>query len=239
MNYESYIEKLVRGKGVGMVNWPAGVDFKRMSLQSAIGPLQTLLDSLKSGTTRWKKLTARETEQLIAQYEEMVRNGEVAGKKKSRSTATRKAKKTAIVEEEEGGDNNEEEGATTTTRRREATTTRRRRRRHRAQGSPLQRGSAPPRLQSGVRCLGRHQGRDRRARGRWERRGRGSSSLLARWRHATTMMAVTRGSRLHLLVQPSASVWHATTTTAVPRRIRPRLLVQPSASARHPRLSHA
>ncbi|KAJ7788158.1 hypothetical protein B0H14DRAFT_3504537 [Mycena olivaceomarginata] len=110
MNYENYIEKLVRGKGVGMVNWLAGVDFERMSLQSAIGPLQTLLDSLKSGTTWWKKLTARETEQLIAQYEEMVGNGEVAGKKKSRSTATRKAKKAAIVEEEEGGDNDEEEG---------------------------------------------------------------------------------------------------------------------------------
>ncbi|KAF8145751.1 hypothetical protein K438DRAFT_1629559, partial [Mycena galopus ATCC 62051] len=56
MNYESYIEKLVCGKGVGLVNWPDGVDFKRMSLQSAVGPLQILLDSLKCGTTRWKKL---------------------------------------------------------------------------------------------------------------------------------------------------------------------------------------
>ncbi|KAJ7683923.1 hypothetical protein B0H14DRAFT_2222647, partial [Mycena olivaceomarginata] len=102
MNYENYIEKLVRGKGVGMVNWPAGVDFKRMSLQSAIGPLQILLDSLKSGTMRWKKLTARETDQLIAQYEEMVGTGEIAGKKKPRTTATRKAKKAAIVEGEEG-----------------------------------------------------------------------------------------------------------------------------------------
>ncbi|KAJ7790892.1 hypothetical protein B0H14DRAFT_3501133 [Mycena olivaceomarginata] len=117
MNYENYIEKLVRGKGVGMVNWPAGVDFKRMSLQSAIGPLQILLDSLKSGTTRWKKLTARETDQLIAQYEEMVGTGEIAGKKKPRTTATRKAKKAAIVEGEEGetgeegGDNDDEEEA--------------------------------------------------------------------------------------------------------------------------------
>ncbi|KAJ7687989.1 hypothetical protein B0H14DRAFT_3533638 [Mycena olivaceomarginata] len=87
-------------QGVGLVNWPDGVDFKRMSLQSAIGPLQILLDSLKSGTTRWKKLTAGEKEQLIAKYEEMVGNGEIAGKKKSRRTATRKAKKAAIEEEE-------------------------------------------------------------------------------------------------------------------------------------------
>ncbi|KAF8162029.1 hypothetical protein K438DRAFT_1449258, partial [Mycena galopus ATCC 62051] len=60
MNYESYIAKLVQGKGVGLVNWPEGVDFKRMSLQSAIGPLEKLLDSLKCGTTRWKNLTAAE-----------------------------------------------------------------------------------------------------------------------------------------------------------------------------------
>ena len=33
MNYESYIPKLVQGKGVGLVNWPEGVEFKRMSLQ--------------------------------------------------------------------------------------------------------------------------------------------------------------------------------------------------------------
>jgi hypothetical protein len=109
MNYENYIEKLVRGKGVGLVNWPAGVDFKRMSLQSAIGPLQTLLDSLKSGTTRWKKLTAAEKEKLIAQYEEMVDKGEVAGKK-SRSMAARKAKKAAVVEGDEDEEDEEAEG---------------------------------------------------------------------------------------------------------------------------------
>ncbi|KAF8185875.1 hypothetical protein K438DRAFT_1485949, partial [Mycena galopus ATCC 62051] len=90
MNYESYIEKLVRGKGVGLVNWPDGVDFKCMSLQSAIGPLQTLLDSLKCSTTRWKRLTAAEKEKLIAQYEEMVGNGEIAVKKKSRSRRSTK-----------------------------------------------------------------------------------------------------------------------------------------------------
>ncbi|KAJ7819083.1 hypothetical protein B0H14DRAFT_2293064, partial [Mycena olivaceomarginata] len=56
MNYESYIKSLVLGKNVGLVNWPQGVDFKRMSLQSAIGPLRILYNSLKCGTTRWKVL---------------------------------------------------------------------------------------------------------------------------------------------------------------------------------------
>ncbi|KAJ7808471.1 hypothetical protein B0H14DRAFT_3482313 [Mycena olivaceomarginata] len=46
MTYKGYIDKLVRGKGVGLVNWPEGVDFKCMSLQSVIGLLEKLLDSL-------------------------------------------------------------------------------------------------------------------------------------------------------------------------------------------------
>jgi hypothetical protein len=52
INYESYIQKLVVGKGVGLVNWLAGVNFKRISLQSVVGPLLILLNSLKCGTTR-------------------------------------------------------------------------------------------------------------------------------------------------------------------------------------------
>ncbi|KAJ7660015.1 hypothetical protein B0H14DRAFT_3540432 [Mycena olivaceomarginata] len=84
MTYEGYIDKLVRGKGVGLVNWPEGVDFKRMSLQSAIGLLEKLLDSLKCGITQWKVLTAGEKQQLIAQYEEMVEQGEVKAKTTTR-----------------------------------------------------------------------------------------------------------------------------------------------------------
>ncbi|KAF8177171.1 hypothetical protein K438DRAFT_1978813 [Mycena galopus ATCC 62051] len=93
MTYEGYIEKIVLGKGVGLVNWPNGVDFKRMSLQSVIGPLQTLYNSLKSGTTRWK-------------FEEMVENGEIMVKEKARKA--RKTRKAAIVEE--GEEEEEEDG---------------------------------------------------------------------------------------------------------------------------------
>ncbi|KAJ7790837.1 hypothetical protein B0H14DRAFT_2625609 [Mycena olivaceomarginata] len=101
MNYENYISKLVRGKGVGLVNWPDSVDFKRMSLQSAVGPLQTLLDSLKCGTTRWKVLTSAEKQKLIEQYDEMVKKGEVKVKEKTKGRKERKAKKGVIVEDEE------------------------------------------------------------------------------------------------------------------------------------------
>ncbi|KAJ7337607.1 hypothetical protein DFH08DRAFT_812930 [Mycena albidolilacea] len=77
MNYENYIKAIVEGKNVGLVGWPEGVDFKRMSKQSAIGPLRILRDALKCGTCKWKVLTAGEKSRLLAQFKEMVKNGEV------------------------------------------------------------------------------------------------------------------------------------------------------------------
>ncbi|KAJ6502985.1 hypothetical protein DFH09DRAFT_838543, partial [Mycena vulgaris] len=59
MNYENYIKALVEGKNIGLVGWPEGVDFKRMSRQSAIGPLRILRDALKCGLCKWKILSAR------------------------------------------------------------------------------------------------------------------------------------------------------------------------------------
>ncbi|KAJ7785443.1 hypothetical protein B0H14DRAFT_2400591 [Mycena olivaceomarginata] len=80
MNYNNYIKSLVVGKNVGLVNWPQGVDFKRMSLQSAIGPLRMPYDSLKCGTTRWKVLTAAEKKQLLENHNAMVAAGSVREK---------------------------------------------------------------------------------------------------------------------------------------------------------------
>ncbi|KAJ7813010.1 hypothetical protein B0H14DRAFT_2605423 [Mycena olivaceomarginata] len=101
--------KLVRGKGVGLFNWPEGVDFKRMSLQSAIGPLEKLRDSLKCGTTRWKVLTATKKDKLAKRYEDMVERGGVKVKgKKSRTAKPRKARKGSSVEDDD--DEGEEEG---------------------------------------------------------------------------------------------------------------------------------
>ncbi|KAJ7099199.1 hypothetical protein C8R44DRAFT_543876, partial [Mycena epipterygia] len=56
MNYENYISAIVEGKNVGLVGWPKGVPFKRMSKQSAIGPLRLLHEALKCGTCKWKIL---------------------------------------------------------------------------------------------------------------------------------------------------------------------------------------
>ncbi|KAJ7099200.1 hypothetical protein C8R44DRAFT_546564, partial [Mycena epipterygia] len=80
MNYKNYIKAFVEGKNVGLVGWPDGVDFKRMSKQSAIGPLRLLHDALKSGTCKWKVLTVGEKKRLLVQFKEMVKSGEVQEK---------------------------------------------------------------------------------------------------------------------------------------------------------------
>ncbi|KAJ7120514.1 hypothetical protein C8R43DRAFT_846623, partial [Mycena crocata] len=97
MNYENYINALVLGKGVGLVGWPEGVDFKRMSKQSAIGPLRKLRDALKDTTCHWKKLSESEKKRLAAQFKEMVDEGEVRVKEKKskRSKGSNKAGKDA------------------------------------------------------------------------------------------------------------------------------------------------
>ncbi|KAJ7708493.1 hypothetical protein B0H14DRAFT_3525487 [Mycena olivaceomarginata] len=58
-----------------MIKQAYGVDFKRMSKQSAIGPLRTLRDALKAGTCRWAVLTASQKKQLLSEFKKM-RTGE-------------------------------------------------------------------------------------------------------------------------------------------------------------------
>ncbi|KAJ7667387.1 hypothetical protein B0H14DRAFT_3539121 [Mycena olivaceomarginata] len=81
---------------------------ERMLLQSAVGPLQTLLNSLKCGTTWWKVLTSAEKQKLIEQYDEMVKRGDVKVKEKTKGRKERKAKKGAIVEDKYEDEDKEE-----------------------------------------------------------------------------------------------------------------------------------
>ncbi|KAJ7436805.1 hypothetical protein B0H11DRAFT_1669462, partial [Mycena galericulata] len=80
MNYDNYISALVEGQNLGLLGWPEGVMFKRMSKQSAIGPLRTLRDALRSGTCRWKVLTPSEKRRVLAQFKEMVEKGDATEK---------------------------------------------------------------------------------------------------------------------------------------------------------------
>ncbi|KAJ7445127.1 hypothetical protein B0H11DRAFT_2249551 [Mycena galericulata] len=121
MNFESYINALVEGQNLGLLGWPEGVVFKRMSKQSAIGPLRTLRDALRSGTCRWKLLTPSEKARVLKEWDEMVERGDATDNgpkpKRARKEApaprtTRKApsraatkKKTREASEEEASEN--------------------------------------------------------------------------------------------------------------------------------------
>ncbi|KAJ7712602.1 hypothetical protein B0H14DRAFT_3523839 [Mycena olivaceomarginata] len=91
MNSENYVKAIVEALNVGLLGWPKGVDFKRMSKQSAIGPLRTLRNALKAGTCRWAILTASQKKQLLSEFKKMVENGEATEKEqKGRGKGKRK-----------------------------------------------------------------------------------------------------------------------------------------------------
>ncbi|KAJ7495251.1 hypothetical protein FB451DRAFT_1163990 [Mycena latifolia] len=101
MNYENYISAIVEGKNLGLIGWPHGVKFQRMSKQSAIGPLSKLRDVLRDGTCHWKVLKGAEKARLVAQFKEMVVTGEAT--EKQRKPRARKSKKAADEQEDSEG----------------------------------------------------------------------------------------------------------------------------------------
>ncbi|KAJ6543239.1 hypothetical protein DFH09DRAFT_1322237 [Mycena vulgaris] len=111
MNYENYISSMVEGKNVGLVGWPQGVTFKRMSLQSALPPLQILHAVLKAGTCRWKVLTPTERERIVEKFEDMVEKGEVKVKpKKGAGTTAGKSSRAATKKSSAKKKGNESSG---------------------------------------------------------------------------------------------------------------------------------
>ncbi|KAJ7176370.1 hypothetical protein C8R43DRAFT_1118890 [Mycena crocata] len=91
MNFANYIKSMVYGKAVGLIGWPAEVPFKRMSLQSSIGPLRTLRDALRDGTCHWKaKLTDKEKAKLSAEFDEWVEEGLATAPVEKETTKTKK-----------------------------------------------------------------------------------------------------------------------------------------------------
>lgn len=101
MNWTDYVTAIVEKQGVALIGWPEGVEFKRMSLQSSIGPLRKLRDALRSGECRWEKVKAARKAAIIANFEEMVADGDAvrtvrkASKKRGPLTIREKLKRLA------------------------------------------------------------------------------------------------------------------------------------------------
>ncbi|KAJ7886256.1 hypothetical protein B0H14DRAFT_2563554 [Mycena olivaceomarginata] len=64
MNYENYVKAIVEALNFGLLGWPKGVDFKRMSKQDL----------------QWAVLTASQKKQLLSEFKKMVENGEATEK---------------------------------------------------------------------------------------------------------------------------------------------------------------
>ncbi|KAJ7787422.1 hypothetical protein B0H14DRAFT_2228385, partial [Mycena olivaceomarginata] len=75
MNFERYIQAIVQRWGVGLLTWPYGVDFKRMSRQTMIGNMQKLYNDLMDGSCKWVKLSKKQQQEIEDEFEEMVRSG--------------------------------------------------------------------------------------------------------------------------------------------------------------------
>ncbi|KAJ7074922.1 hypothetical protein B0H15DRAFT_956968 [Mycena belliarum] len=86
MNYENYIKAMVEAQNLALVGWPPEVEFKRMSKQSAIGPLRILRDALRCGTCHWKALRGGEKARLVSQFEDMVAKGEATKKVRKKNS---------------------------------------------------------------------------------------------------------------------------------------------------------
>ncbi|KAJ7799860.1 hypothetical protein B0H14DRAFT_2616657 [Mycena olivaceomarginata] len=58
MNFQNYIKTLVLGRGVGLLVWPDGVDFK----------------------TKWVKLSRKQQDKIVEEFKEMVQEGKLEEK---------------------------------------------------------------------------------------------------------------------------------------------------------------
>ncbi|KAJ7194192.1 hypothetical protein GGX14DRAFT_576511 [Mycena pura] len=104
MNYENYIKSMVEGKNIGLIGWPQGVAFKRMSLQSALPPLKILRDALNAGSCRWKVLPPSERQRILDNFEDMVEKGEAPVKATKRSSAKKRQDEESSDVESSGGE---------------------------------------------------------------------------------------------------------------------------------------
>ncbi|KAJ7312748.1 hypothetical protein DFH08DRAFT_821909 [Mycena albidolilacea] len=116
MNFQNYIKTLVLGRGVGLLVWPDGVDFKRMGKQSSLAPLRILFNHLKDGRTKWVKLSRKQQDKILEEFKEMVQERKLEEKiRNTRSdkggrtrSATQGGEFTAVDKDEDDNDDNED-----------------------------------------------------------------------------------------------------------------------------------
>ncbi|KAF8153708.1 hypothetical protein K438DRAFT_1987416 [Mycena galopus ATCC 62051] len=112
MNFKRYIQVIVQRWGVGLLTWPYGVDFKRMSRQTTIGNLQKLYNDLMDGSCKWVKLSKKQQQEIEEEFEEMVRSGkrvEKVRQQRSDKGQSHVKKKRVYLRGEDSGSDEEDE----------------------------------------------------------------------------------------------------------------------------------
>lgn len=107
MNYHNYDTSIVQRHSVQIRGWPTDVPFASPSEIGTVNAIRTLRDALKTGSTKWVRMTSREVTAHAAGLKEKARSGEAVGRKrKTRSDKgiRRKGKGKAVLGPESDGD---------------------------------------------------------------------------------------------------------------------------------------
>jgi hypothetical protein len=78
MEWKHYWRNIVKRYQVIIEGWPDNIPFRNLSdTSSPVSDLEDLLRRWRSGSTYWKKLTAREVQALDQERDKQISNGEV------------------------------------------------------------------------------------------------------------------------------------------------------------------
>jgi hypothetical protein len=105
MNYINYDIKVVQAHQVKLVGWTYS-SFVSPGEISAVSDLQCLRDALKIGTCKWVRLTTRELNKHMQEYEKRCQAGEVVPKKRKERNDKGKKRK-AVAGNISDGEGNE------------------------------------------------------------------------------------------------------------------------------------
>ncbi|KAJ7693488.1 hypothetical protein B0H14DRAFT_2651397 [Mycena olivaceomarginata] len=76
MNFNNYIKAIVLKYKVGLLGWPSHIPFKCMGKQATITHIHAIDEGLKDGSIAWAKLKKLQQKKLVAEFKEMVANGD-------------------------------------------------------------------------------------------------------------------------------------------------------------------
>lgn len=104
MNYVNYHNSIVEARRAKLVGWPKGIKFANPSDIGILKDLRILRDDLRSGKCFWKKLSAVEVDEHMAEIEERREQGEIVGKPRKKRVSKKRKRATSPESDQENED---------------------------------------------------------------------------------------------------------------------------------------